>query len=665
MKDTMSNVDIRLILPEIKEVAEGAFIKNIYQYGDVFVLKLYKPGIGTTQLLIEPGKRIHLTDYRRVAPRFPSKFCSVLRKYLRDRVISSFEQYDLDRIVIIEVGDDENSYKLVAELFGNGNLLLLDPDDVIFVAKQYKKMRHRDLVPKAKYEFPPLRGRDILSEDRISAEELVEGSEKNIVRTLIYGLNLDSLSCEEVCELANIEGTTKASELNEDGLNSLNQAIARFAEKVENGVKEPRIVLDEEEEAIAFLPFEFQVYDELKHEEYETYSRAIDEFYGVTIGEEERAEEEDAFQREKKRLQKIIEKQEESMEQLEEKAETMRKHGELIYANFPHIQEILRTISQARDDGISWDEIERRMQKGREQGIESAKMIESISPSQGKILLKLNDEDVSLDIRMSPQDNAARAYEQAKKAESKVRGAKKQIEKTEEKLRNLEESFEPEPEEKRPVKVRERKWFEKFRWFRSSEGYLVLGGRDSRTNERLAKRHMNPNDVFLHASLHGAPYTVIKVPDDPPSEKTLREAAQFSVTFSRAWREGILTGDAYWVDPEQVSFSPPSGEYLPSGAVMIYGNKNFIRNVAVELAVGLIADDDGILPMSGPPSAVETQCDYFVRVAPGDVKKGDLVGRIQYLLEKQVPEDDQYLVRQVTQEDIMRVLPPGDGKVIE
>jgi predicted ribosome quality control (RQC) complex YloA/Tae2 family protein len=665
MKDAMSNVDIRLVLPEIKKVAEEAFVKNVYQYGDVFVLKLYKPGVGTTQLLIEPGRRIHLTEYRRVAPRFPPKFCTVLRKYLRDRVISSVEQYDLDRIVMIEVGDEENSYKLVAELFGNGNLILLDPDDVIFVAKKYKKMRHRDLVPKAKYEFPPLRGRDILSEDRVSAEELVEDSEKNIVRTLIYGLNLDSLSCEEICELANIEGTTKASELNEDDLNRLNQAITDFARKIESGAKEPRIILDEEEEGIAYLPFEFRIYDEFAYQEYESYSKAMDEFYGVTIGEEERAEEEDAFQREKKRLQKIIAKQEEAMEQLEEKGETMRKHGELIYANFPHIQEILRTISQARDDGISWDEIEKRMEKGREQGIESAKMVKSISPSQGKILLKLNDEDVFLDIRISPQDNAARAYEQAKKAESKVRGAKKQIEKTEEKLRDLEESFEPEPEEKRPVKVRDRKWFEKFRWFRSSEGYLVLGGRDSRTNERLAKRHMNPNDIFLHASLHGAPYTIIKVPDEPPSEKTLHEAAQFSVTFSRAWREKILSGDAYWVDPEQVSFSPPSGEYLPSGAVMIYGSKNFIRNVPVELAVGLIVDDDGILPMSGPPSAVETQSDYFVRVAPGDTKKGDLVGRIQHILEKQLPEDEKYLMRQITQEDIMRVLPPGDGKVIE
>ena len=77
MKQAMSNIDIRLMLDEIREAAEGAFIKNVYQYGDVFVLKLYKPAGGTTQLLIEPGHRVHLTEYRRAAPRVPSKYCTV------------------------------------------------------------------------------------------------------------------------------------------------------------------------------------------------------------------------------------------------------------------------------------------------------------------------------------------------------------------------------------------------------------------------------------------------------------------------------------------------------------------------------------------------------------------------------------------------------------
>ena len=77
MKEAMSNIDIRLILDELGESLAGSFIKNIYQYGDVFVLKLYRPGGGTSQLLIEPGRRFHITEYKRVAPRLPSKFWKV------------------------------------------------------------------------------------------------------------------------------------------------------------------------------------------------------------------------------------------------------------------------------------------------------------------------------------------------------------------------------------------------------------------------------------------------------------------------------------------------------------------------------------------------------------------------------------------------------------
>ncbi|MHA1812530.1 MAG: NFACT family protein, partial [Candidatus Thorarchaeota archaeon] len=159
----MSNVDIRMILPELQQAAVGSFIKNVYQYGEVFVLKLYLPGGGTSQLLIEPGRRIHLTEFRRAAPRNPPKFVTVLRKYLREKKLLSVTQHDLDRIVILEVGDAEGTYKLVAELFGSGNLLLLDPENRIFIARRYRKMRDRDIVPKAIYQFPPPRGIDVFT----------------------------------------------------------------------------------------------------------------------------------------------------------------------------------------------------------------------------------------------------------------------------------------------------------------------------------------------------------------------------------------------------------------------------------------------------------------------------------------------------------------------
>ncbi|MHA2384041.1 MAG: NFACT RNA binding domain-containing protein, partial [Candidatus Thorarchaeota archaeon] len=292
-----------------------------------------------------------------------------------------------------------------------------------------------------------------------------------------------------------------------------------------------------------------------------------------------------------------------------------------------------------------------------------AQLIQRIIPSQGQIIVKLNETDVTLDIRLSAQDNASLAYDQAKKSESKVEGAKKQIEKTKEKLEKIVVSAAEPDTKKVPMIARKKRWYEKFRWFISSEGFLVLGGRDVKSNENLAKRQMGANDVFLHAALHGAPFTVIKVPDDPPTEQTLEEAAQFAVTFSRAWQDGQSSGDAYWVNPEQVSFSPPSGEYLPSGAVMIYGTKNYIRRMPTELGVGVLLEDKHAIPMSGPPSAIAAHTEHHVRVIPGNVKKGQLVKEIISKLKGIVPEDKAVLISQIPQEDVMRVLPTGGGEI--
>ncbi|TFH09659.1 MAG: DUF814 domain-containing protein [Candidatus Thorarchaeota archaeon] len=671
MKDSMSNIDIRLMLPELREAAEGSFIKNVYQYGDIFVLKLYQPGGGSVNLLIQPGTRAHLTEYARKAPRQPPHFCAVLRKYLREKRVISITQHDLDRIMIIEIGSEDESYKLVAEMFGAGNMLLLDPKDTIFVAKHYKRMRDRDIIPKAQYVFPPQRGEDLFSIDDESFEGLLADSNANIVRTLASRLNLDSLSCEEICALSSVSPNVMVPEIDSQTLSDLKRGFTEFISKLKAGVSQPNVILDvepsEDEDTpdyVAFAPFRFQLYNDLPSETFGTFSETLDEFFGVSDSELEDEELQSAQTKEQKRLQRIIDKQGEGIESLKAKAQELRVKGELIYSHFSVTQEVLETVTKARTSGHSWDEIISKIEEGKTKGIPSALIIERIIPSQAQIIANLNDSKVILDIRLTAQDNAAFAYDQAKKSEGKVKGAQIQIERTQEKLEKLEVSI-AEPEIKRAsVKIRKKRWDEKFRWFTSSEGYLIIGGRDIKSNEDIAKRQMSANDIFLHASIHGAPYTLIKVPDEAPGQQTIDEAAQFAVTFSRAWQDGLSGGDAYWVNPEQVSFSPPSGESLPAGSVMIYGTKNLLRKVPVELAVGVLLEEEYAIPVSGPPTAIEAQTEYFVRLIPGGEKKGQVVKTIQAMLKKLVPEEQSHLVSQIPQEDLMRCLPAGDGKVV-
>ncbi|RDE14763.1 MAG: hypothetical protein C4K49_07380 [Candidatus Thorarchaeota archaeon] len=670
MKDAMSNTDIMLVLPEARKASEGAFIKNIYSHGQVFILKLYQPIVGNSQLLIEPGRRIHLTEFQRVAPKTPSKFVTVLRKYLRDKRVISLKQHDLDRIVVLEVGDDSGTHKLVAELFGDGNLILLDSDDRIFVAQHYKRMRDRDLVPKAKYDLPPPRGVDVLALDNYSLQDVMSDSKANVVRTLASRLNLDALSCEEICTLAGVSSKAMASDLDEKTLADLRAGLQQYADRLKAGVREPRVVLEEPDEGqteqspIAFLPFEFQFYRGHPVKGFDTFSQAIDNFFGVTESEKPEEETDGALAKERNRLQTIIDKQQESVSTLRTKAEELRVSGELIYAHLQTVQEVLETITKARAGGLSWEEIVQRIEKGKKKSLKSAAIIKRIMPSEAQIVMDLSGTSVTLDVRLSAQDNAAAAYEQAKRAEAKAEGAESQIEKTQVQLVEMQKTVEKAPETRGPLRARKQKWYERFRWFFSSEGFLVLGGRDAKSNELLAKRQMAANDVFLHAALHGAPYVVIKVPDQPPGQQTLLEAAQFAVSFSSAWQDGLSTGDAYWVNPEQVSFTPPTGEYLPQGAVMLYGTKNYIRGVPVEIAVGVVFEEDYVLPVSGPTSAVSVSTPYHVRVVPGRTSKGQLVKEILGHIGRMLEDDRARLISRMPEEDLMRMLPPGNGDLL-
>src|SRR5205807_1034391 len=80
------------------------------------------------------------------------------------------------------------------------------------------------------------------------------------------------------------------------------------------------------------------------------------------------------------------------------------------------------------------------------------------------------------------------------------------------------------------------------------------------------------------ADIHGAPSTVIKDGARAP-ETTLREACEFALAYSKAWSAGLASGSAYWVLPEQVSKQAESGEFLPRGAFVIRGKRNYLHNL--------------------------------------------------------------------------------------
>ncbi len=251
-----------------------------------------------------------------------------------------------------------------------------------------------------------------------------------------------------------------------------------------------------------------------------------------------------------------------------------------------------------------------------------------------------------MDLRRSLPENAQDHYNRSKKLKRKIDGMKQAIADSERRL-----AAEPEAEVTEPSiqKRRVRKWFEKFRWFKSTEGVLVLGGRDATSNEVLVKKHLEKGDIVFHANIQGAPFFVIKEAEkNEITDTTKRQTAQAAASYSKAWAKGYGSIDVYEVAPDQVSKSPPSGEYLPKGAFMVYGEKTWHKNVELSIAIGI---SEGQV-IGGPPEAIRHTAKTYVTVKIGDIGQGKLAKKIRSIL----GEGDL--------DDIQKFLPPGNSSVI-
>ncbi len=237
---------------------------------------------------------------------------------------------------------------------------------------------------------------------------------------------------------------------------------------------------------------------------------------------------------------------------------------------------------------------------------------------------------IELFIDKSLEQNAAAYFEKAKKAKAKVQGAQAAVAETKKKMHSLQSQA---SEVQHASKVRSKKWFEKFRWFVSSDGFMVIGGRDATTNEIVIKKHTEPHDVVFHTQMQGSPFFVIKTEGKKVPQQTLQEAADATASFSRAWKLGYTHAEVFHVAPEQVSKTAKPGEFVPKGGFMIYGKINtMVGNV--KLAIG---EKDGMV-VCGPVSAVEKSAASVLRLKQANVKASDTAKKIRKTIKADLDE---------------------------
>lgn len=647
MKNEMSAIDLGICVKELEGLTD-AWTDKIYEMDGVFLIRLHVSGEGRRDLIIEPGRRIHLTWMKYHPPEQPTSFVMFLRKHLGNAQLTKIEQPDFERILELTFAGDKTENTLVAELFGAGNLILRDENWEIVQPLKEEIWKHRSLKAGERYEYPPKRGIDIRSLDRKSLSGAVSGA-PDLVRGLAKNLNIGGEIAEEICARSGLDKNRGPETLSKSEFGKLLSATCELLEENPS----PVVVLDNGD-PLSVLPFPFQIFSGKKMEYFEKFNQALDDYFGRALVKQAGAKRKKRMEKKLEKIGTRLDKQKSRLKKLEEEAPKIRNRADAISAHHKTIDKALEKLKDLRRSE-DWETAEERVREARDLSEQWARFIRSIDPQNGTIQMELPETSVAVNLKFSAFENASKLYERHKRIEKKIKGTKKAINETHRELEKVRAEGLPPPTRPLPEKRRERKWFERYRWFRSSEDFLVIGGRDVSTNQEVVEKHMGPQDLYFHAGIRGAPHVIVKSEGREVPEATIDEAARFAALHSRAWRRGLGNMDVYWANPDQVSKHAPSGEYLPKGSYMVRRERNY-KTVPMEAAVGLVEVNNDKIPMCGPPSAVSAHSDRQVLIKPRGKKKSDLAREIRDRL------GDEEL--EIKIDDLMRVLPPGKGTIV-
>src|SRR3989441_4499290 len=620
MKTSITSFDLRVLVAEWQGLV-GGHVDKIYQRDDEVMFRVNTSDRGKVELYSKAGRWLclHTVEDK---PESPPPFAQTLRRLLDNARVTSVEQRGLDRIAVFRVERGPERFDVVFEVFSKGNLVLVR-DGTIVAVMSPQKFKDRAVQVGEPYAYPAA-GIDPLELDRGGFANALKGAKGQVVRILATVLNLGGTYAEELCLRAGVDKEIRVKDLQDPQIDSLYTALNNIAVAIDQE-RRPAVIL-QEGRAIDSTPIELWQYREMERREFPTFNEALSHF--LTIAEPQVEVRDDVAAK----FERRIAQQRETLQRLREEAMLLEAQAVFLYGHYSVLDELFRAIREGRPPP--------------EQG-----QIKAIDRKAHTVTVAVGDFDaITLDYEKDVTANAQAFYDRRKEAQLKAQRVEEAIAKTREEMEAAKAKAVKAAKKPR-IKATKAMWFEAYRWTLSSDGHLILGGRDARTNDQLVKKHLKEGDRYAHADIHGAPSTVIKDGARAP-ETTLREACEFALAYSKAWSAGLASGSAYWVLPEQVSKQAESGEFLPRGAFVIRGKRNYFHDLPVRIAIGEVEVEGHRKIMGGPIAAVAARSARYVILAPG---KGDREAITKKLAS----------IFGVPIEEIARAMPPGSVEIVE
>ncbi len=619
----MSGLDIHAMVSE----AQGflpLWIGKTYQYdAGLFGIRLNGQDKQKYSLIIEIGKRMHVTSSLPAAAPNPSGYSMFLRKYTNGGRVLGISQPGIERVIDIEIGKSDNRFHLIVELFDEGNICLTDGDYTIIQPLKKQRFKDRNIFGGEVYTLTE--SSVVSSEEEFAS--ILHASDADTVRTLATQFLMGGKFAEEACRIAGVSKSEPATSAPADKLFNAYTTILKKTESERN----PCIT------SSGCWPFVLG--NETPIETFPSFYEALDQFF--PRGKELITPPKPKLTRE----ENIRKRQLDAITSFEKKIERYETIVDALYLQYAFVQDILSTLKNA-SASTSWQDIEKIL---KESNSESAAAIKMIYPAESAIDLEIEGKTVKLFVQESIEANANRYYELAKKFKKKRKGA----------FAAMERMIVSPKRHAKVIPLRKKKWYHRFRWCYTSDGILMVGGKDAGTNEEVVKKYLEGGDTFVHADVHGGSVIIVK-----GDTERMDEVAQFAASYSNAWKSGHLTADVYAASPSQVSKTPESGEYISRGAFVIRGERIYMRNVGLGVAIGLqTAPELGII--GGPIDAVKSGAEHYVVLRPGQFEPNDVARKILRILRDKYGDEWKSMKNVLNSESIAAFVPPGGSDITE
>ncbi len=620
----MSGIDVRVVTAELAGKLP-LWIDKIYQFDTrTLGIRLNGEEKAKYQLIIEAGRRAHLVTQMPDPPKNPPQYAMLLRKYISGGKVLAIHQHGLERILIFDIGKSNLVYRLIIELFDEGNVILTEENYTIIKPLWHHRFKEREVIPGVLYTLST-------TDPTGSPEEfsnLLKNDERDLIRSLAMGAMLGGMYAEYICQKTGLDKTMPASSADPTVI------FPAIHELLDTAVHTPSPVITGRH----CEPLDLREGTDIRH--FAGMSEALEAFYPLTKTET-------AIKAAKPRLSKeerILRHQKSAVKKFDEKIEKTEAQVEAIYENYPFIANLIATLD-ARSKKVSWQEIEKQI---RNSGSADAKKIVAFHPEEASVEVDIG-KTVKIFVHEGLEQNAGRYYDVVKKFRHKKEGA----------LAAMNRPVARKKVVHRDIVPMKKLWYHRFRWFITSDGVVVLGGRDASQNEELVKKYMGGGDLFVHADVHGASVVIVKGKSDH-----MDEVAQFAASYSGAWRSGHFSADVYSATPSQVSKTPESGEFVSRGSFIVRGERTYFRNVPLAVGIGLMLEPHAAV-IGGPPSAIREKTKVYVEVRPGQFEPNDVAKKILRILKQGVSDDEAKSLKNILNtEHVAAFVPPGGSDIL-